>query len=892
MSWKRIVVSLFMLASLFLLAQIATASDSSVTVTVTKSGGSEPLGGVSITAKKGPYWVTVGNTDAAGKIVINGLSPNDIVRASYQGSAKEITYTNTSGTELSFETTEAKLVAKDTNNQPLIGAAIIYNNGAYDYHFGTTNADGIATKELFEGSYTLKASYNGTTQTATVSTISNAVDQTFVASNVRINFSGNITYTNGYAYHFTNGMALFPGSYDFQFGKYGVPYLTKNITIEANKKFEKSYAYLSVKSSSGSGIADVTAKFYTNTWFDASGKTDANGNLLIEIDGLKTNVTVQAWHKGSNSSKAQDIITNSFYDFQTRKVTLKLLKANGSAFENTEYTGQFYAQSWKNLDNVAGADYKQQELFPGSYSFSVAYNGATLSKTQDISANPNVVFQTGLVKVNFAGGTVQYYTTSFKNYTDAVELLPIATDFYFSKAGLPRKIVKIQPEAGKTVEKTVAYVRLTNSGNAGIAGGSVQYYDGGWNPGGTTDSDGVSIIAMDGLKTDLVFKMSYAGASVDKGQNLGSDSFVLFKTVAVTVTLKDSGNSTIASGGTVQYYASGWNTFGSANTSRELLPADYVFKMSYAGASQDIAQNVTDTDKRTVAFATKAVTVALNSSANTPLGGGTVQYYADGWRTFGNDGSANATMQLLPSSYVFKMSYAGASQDLAETVSANTTVTFATKSVTVELLDSNDQSITSGGTVQYYASGWNTFGNANTALELLPSNYVFKMNYAGASQDIAQNVGFNPLVTFKTVKVAVNLLDSGNIAIASGGAVQYYASGWNVFGDANTSLELLPVDYVFKMSYAGASQDIAQNVGTNSTVTFQTIGVTVELHNPGNIAIDGYNIQYYASGWNAFDIKSGIQLLPGQYVFKFSYNDTAQDVAQDIGTNPVVSFIV
>ncbi|MCB9131138.1 MAG: hypothetical protein H6647_09370 [Anaerolineales bacterium] len=141
------------------------------------------------------------------------------------------------------------------------------------------------------------------------------------------------------------------------------------------------------------------------------------------------------------------------------------------------------------------------------------------------------------------------------------------------------------------------------------------------------------------------------------------------------------------------------------------------------------------------------------------------------------------------------------------------------------------------------------------------------MTYANARQQLnGQNVAANPVVTFQTTNVTVELRDSGANLIpdeAGTGAVQYYAGGWRDFGvtaGGQASKELLPLSYSFAMTYANARQQLnGQNVAANAIVTFQT----GQVHSDSGTAI-----QYYAGGWRSF--VQDMQLLPASYTFRFS----------------------
>ena len=553
---------------------------------------------------------------------------------------------------------------------------VIYKSGQYSYSLGTTNEDGTVKKQLFDGTYSMQASINGTqSKEKSVQVSTNGIETTFTASNVQLNFSGEVTYQAGnYSHHYTNGIALFPGTYTFKFGKWATPYLEYELNI-GDEKLEKSIAYMSLKDSKGYGISGATAKYYNGGWYNATEVTDQDGNMLIVIDGLAGNVIVQAWDKGANnSSAAQELKTNAFYQFQTKLVTFELLDSKGIAFPSDQYAGQFYAQSWKNfgIDNDKN---KQVELLPGKYSFGVNHNGAWMQKEQDITQFPTVQFQTGLVIVHFAGGNVQYYKGGWKNYTGPVELLPVAHDFYFGKTGAPTTSTAITPIAGAIGEKSISYVRLVDSKKVGIPGANLHYYDGGWKNYGSTDKNGVSLVVMDGKKANLTFRMIHQGANQDIPQNISLNSFVDFETVPVTVNLLDSTGQPIIDGGSAQFYAGSWQKFDAA---KEMLPYKYTFRMNYNGATLDQQQDIRIDKINTVDFKTVKVSVELRDSGGQPIQNGyAVQYYASSWKPFG--GANAAPIEMLPYKYTFRMNYNGKNQDMVQDIAKNPNVSFSVK---------------------------------------------------------------------------------------------------------------------------------------------------------------------------------------------------------------------
>ncbi|NMB80484.1 MAG: hypothetical protein GYA14_01565, partial [Ignavibacteria bacterium] len=350
-------------------------------------------------------------------------------------------------------------------------------------------------------------------------------------------------------------------------------------------------------------------------------------------------------------------------------------------------TVQYYSGAWRDFGTTADG-IASKELLPGNYSFRMIYAFASKDKTQDISTNNVVVFQT----VN-------------------------------------------------------ATVQLKNSSGEFTDQGTVQYYSGAWRDFGIT-TNGVATKEL--LPNNYSFRMTSAFASRDKQQDINSNSTVVFQTVNATIQLKNSLGNFIDQG-TVQYYSGAWRDFGvTANgaASKELLPNNYSFRMSYAYSSNDKAQDIGANN--TVVFQTVNTVVQLKNSLGNLIDQGVVQYYSGAWRSFGTTSNGVTSLELLPNNYSFRMTHEYLSLDKSQNTGTSNVVTFNTVLSRVRVRDNQNQPI-NNATVRYYAGAWRNYGitsNGEVTKELLPVNLTLRAIVGTIQQDKTQNLLTNPFVEF------------------------------------------------------------------------------------------------------------------------------------------------
>ena len=353
-------------------------------------------------------------------------------------------------------------------------------------------------------------------------------------------------------------------------------------------------------------------------------------------------------------------------------------------------------------------------------------------------------------------GSLQYYEGNWKDATNNNDgtfgvnttLATVSLRMTYEGGSQQKNNVPVGPDT--VVWQTVnTQVKLQNSQGALIDTGAVQYYAGSWRTLGTT-SNGVATKEL--LPVSYSFRMTYAYGSNDKQQDVGANPVVVFQTTNARVQLQNSLGAFIDQG-SVQYYGGAWRNFGittNGSVSKELLPNNYSFRMTYAYGSNDKSQNIGANP--IVVFNTVNATVELRNSQGALVDGGSVQYYAGAWRSFGSTSGGTVSKELLPANYSFRMTREYIPVDKSQNISTNNTVGFSTVLCTIRVRNAQNQPV-NGAVASYYSTAWRQIGstsNGEITKELLPANLTFRIVSGGITQDKVQNLGANTLVEFTT----------------------------------------------------------------------------------------------------------------------------------------------
>ncbi len=289
-------------------------------------------------------------------------------------------------------------------------------------------------------------------------------------------------------------------------------------------------------------------------------------------------------------------------------------------------------------------------------------------------------------------------------------------------------------------------VTLQNSQGVQIPASNVKYYDTSWKD-AVDNGDGTFTVIT--TKPNVSVRMFYEYANQTVNNIPAQNNTYTFHTVNTQVELENSSGQLIDEG-IVQYYAGAWRDFGTTVNgvaSKELLPDNYSFRMTYEYGSNDKQQDVSS--NATVIFQTVNAAVQLQNSTGSLIDQGTVQYYAGAWRSFGTTVNGVVNKELLSNNYSFRMTYEYVSTDKQQDLNTNPTVTFSTVLCTVQVKDQQNQPVNNAD-VKYYSGAWREIGltnsNGEITKELLPANLSFRAALGTVHQDVQQDLSVNNIV--------------------------------------------------------------------------------------------------------------------------------------------------
>jgi hypothetical protein len=545
-------------------------------------------------------------TDASGNASIELFPGNYKFKATKDNSVQtEMLNIPASGLTASvdFQTALAEAHVKDCElNTGVEGVTVEYNH-YYSSYMGlspsVTTASGIASIELFPGTYKFKATKHNSSEVKTVAIAGPVTTFEFNPTRVTFNYPGTVKYNHYYSSYMTIGANtyLFPGTYNFRFYNGNTLATQQSIAI-SGCSMNQALIFVQLKNSLGAGLAggDFDYRYgsgnYSNLGLDNTG----NGYWAF-INGNPTNAEVKVKYGGTSFSKTQNVKVTPVFTFNTVNVTAGLFQSDDATeiTSGTTWQYRYGSGSYYPLTNSG------TELLPVNTEVKVGYGGTTVNKSQNVGTAGQEVFRFNTVNV----------TAGLFQSDDATEITSGTTWQYRYGSG--------------------SYYPLTNSGT-------------------------------ELLPVNTEVKVGYSGTSVNKSQNVGTAGQEVFRfnTKKVTAELYESTNtSEITSGTTWQYRYGSGSYYPLTNTGTELLPVYTEVKVGYGGTSVNKSQNVGTAGQELFHFNTVNVTADLMYGATDLSGSATWQYrYGSGsYYPLTNSGT-----ELLPVYTEVKVGYSSTSK--------------------------------------------------------------------------------------------------------------------------------------------------------------------------------------------------------------------------------------
>ena len=173
------------------------------------------------------------------------------------------------------------------------------------------------------------------------------------------------------------------------------------------------------------------------------GETDVNGIFTFSYTGAASmcvRVTAPNYG-GTQTTLNQDITENSTFELNTERVEIKLIDHNGNPLNGGKVQAGFGGWPMIGTTGDDGVGTLYHEMFPITLNFHMYYNYSTEEKSHVHIKGAVLVFQTGLVDLQFSG-TIVHGVGGWPAYSNPYEMLPVEHRFGFSGPGYPRTEMK------------------------------------------------------------------------------------------------------------------------------------------------------------------------------------------------------------------------------------------------------------------------------------------------------------------------------------------------------------------------------------------------------------------------------------------------------------------
>ena len=575
--------------------------------------------------------------------------------------------------------------------------------------------------------------------------------------------------------------------------------------------------------------------------------------------------------------------------FRTNEVVLELKNSGGGPLEGgaARYgAGAAFGTSFWPGGNTDAAGQTKGQLFPGTYSFEMAYNGtAQVKGSVAVVVGPNTfTWTTTSVTLQYSGelafgggtGDSRFFTKP------TMDLLPSTVMFNARPNGRFNLVI-----SGASMTKSIVALKLKDHngnplGNGKARGGIGSSYSTWWVPGVTDATYGTVIDLVNGLQTTMSYEMRYNNTTQHKTQNVAVNSIINFQTIPLTLRLETCG-AVALDGGTARYgvganYTTWWfpggNTGSSApgQTVAEVFPGTYSFGMGYQG-TEEAKLNVVVPDAPTL-LTWQTTNVKLNYSGSISFGGpvGDSRWFI------------KPSMELMPGTAKFHFRGNGGADPGGVAEFTWTGCSFEKTVARLRVVESNGTAGVPGVTFVWQIHGTGVDlpvpGSTNAAGVLLhvmdgynnaPTRYLPK--YLGATGPRRDPLpATQSFVNWSLINVTVKLTDVSNAVIADATPVvtfEYPGGGRQTFGSlvgGQLSKEMMPTD-----GYCAFFIDNYNDTKLRKDASPMNTSPFIHTFQCGKMIDNGYGVDHWriSGGVNNFALTAvgaaGLHVLPNTF---------------------------
>ena len=443
--WTSISTIVVLLLTLVLVQPVSADADN-VTLTVIDSDGAA-LDGVNVYYNDySNHWVLLGTTTGGSPVTATFADGTYNIKA-VKDYSQQVESVVVSGTgSKTFQTQEFTVHVEDSSGSDFEGIAVGYND--YSNHYlsmGNTNVNGLASIELFPGTYTFRATKDYSTVTGDTSSFiefQTALFTVHVVNSSGTDYQGIAVAYNDYSNHYlsmgntnVNGLAsieLFPGTYTFRATK---DHSTATGDASSFIEFQTALFTVHVVNSSGADYQGIAVGYndYSNHYL-SMGTTASDGNASIELfPGTYTFKATEDHTEDISVLSNNAPGTEATVEFPTAKAIGIVKDCDGTPLAGFKIAFNDYSNHWTNMGTTGVDGMASIQLFPGIRTIRAWIDYTYEVQDLDLSW-PESIVEFYPTRVNFSfSGSVKYndYSNHWKTMTSPFHLFPGTYTFMF-----------------------------------------------------------------------------------------------------------------------------------------------------------------------------------------------------------------------------------------------------------------------------------------------------------------------------------------------------------------------------------------------------------------------------------------------------------------------------